>query len=133
MPKLALLPLALSLVTLALLAPTEALAKRSPPVKVAPLKAGEIEYRVNHDQMGCVEAWDVAHQEMLWRRQIYVVRFLPDLERDVQDIYIRSIELRDGHLIVKNERGSEYQLSLDSLAVKVVKGALVEATRVEGK
>ena len=111
---------------LAALSASFAFAKRSPPAEVAPVKAGDVTYRVEHDQMGCVEAWDTAQNEMLWRRQIYVVKYVAGLERDVQDVFITSIELKDKTLTVTNERESVYELDLRSLEVKVVKGSLVE-------
>jgi hypothetical protein len=93
---------------------------------VKPVQSGEIEFRAPHSQAGYIEAWDVKRDELIWRRQIYVVKYTVGLERDVQDVFIKSIELKDHTLFVKNERKSEYQLDLDSLDVKVVKGALVE-------
>ena len=50
-------------------------AKRAAPAKVPPIKVGQIEYRAPTSQMGCVEAWDTKSNEMIWRRQIYVVKY----------------------------------------------------------
>lgn len=121
----------ISLLALALLVvlPTFAWAKRSPPEKVAPVKAAGVEYRVNHDQMGCVEAWDTASQQLVWRKQIYVVRYDVDLERDVQDVFITSVSVKGEKLLIKNERGSEYELDLAKLQVAVVKGKLIESVK----
>lgn len=102
------------------------LAKRSAPDEVAPIESGNIEYRAPHGQMGCVEAWDIKRNELIWRRQIHVVKYTVGVERDVQDVFITTIALRDGILVVKNERGSEYELDVESLQVKVLKGSLVE-------
>jgi hypothetical protein len=101
-------------------------AKRGAPKPVAAVKAEGIEYRVPHEHMGCVEAWDTEHNELLWRRQIYVVKFTPGLERDVQDVFIVSVEVTDEGLRVKNERQSEYALDLKTLAITTKSGALVE-------
>lgn len=101
-------------------------AKRAAPAKVTPVAAGKIEYRAPANQMGCVEAWDMASKEMIWRRQVYVVKYQVDLERDVQDVFITVLAVKDKSLIVSNERKSEYELDLDTLQVKVLKGALVE-------
>jgi len=120
------LRIAIPVLILSLLPATFAFAKRIPPKEVAPVKSGDIEYRVDHGHMGCVEAWDVKHNELIWRRQIYVVKYTIGLERDVQDVFIQSIKLKDSTLIVKNERDSEYQLDLHSLQVTVLKGSLVE-------
>ena len=66
---------------------------------------------------------------MLWIRQIYVVKYDPDLEGDVQDVYIKKIKVKGNSLIITNERKSEYQLNLKTLHVKVLKGSLVEETK----
>lgn len=121
MHRIAALTLAFSL-----LLASVALAKRSPPEPVAPLKAGTVEYRVDHSKMATIEAWDLTHKTLLWRKQIYVVKYQPELEKDVQDVYITTIQLKDKALLIANERKSEYSLDLDSLEVKVVKGAAVE-------
>ena len=113
-------------VTLAALSMSAVLAKRLPPEEVAPIRSGDIEYRAPHDQMGCIEAWNTEPERLLWRRQIYVVRYALDLEPDVQDVFVTTIGLRGATLTVKNERDSEYELSLESLEVKVLKGSSVE-------
>jgi hypothetical protein len=124
MKKIAILMFALSL-----LVTSVAFAKRSPPENVPPVRSGDVEFRVPHGQMGCLEAWNIKQNELLWRRQIYVVKYTVGLERDVQDVFIKSLELKDNSLLVKNERNSEYQLDLETLDVKVIKGALVESRK----
>lgn len=124
MPRIMLILLALTFFTTSV-----ALAKRSPPAEVAPVKAAAIEYRVSHKDMGCVEAWDAKQNELIWRRQVYAVKYNVDLERDVQDVFITSIEVKGDTLLVKNERQSQYKLDLNSLEVTVVKGALVEGKK----
>ena len=114
------------IVALSVLSASVAFAKRSAPEIIKPIRSGEIEFRVPHSQAGYIEAWDVKRDELIWRRQIYVVKYTVGLERDVQEVFIQSAELKDNTLVVKNERKSEYQLNLDSLEVKVVEGALVE-------
>lgn len=104
-------------------------AKRGAPAKVPSLQTEAIEYRVSHQQMGCVQAWDTKHDQLLWQRQIYVVKYLPELERDVQDVFITSIQKEGNQLRILNERKSEYLLDLETLQVKVVKGTLIESTK----
>lgn len=101
-------------------------AKRKAPEKVDPVIQNGTEYRAAKGHMGHVEAWDTKSKQMIWRRQIYVVKYTVGLERDVQDVFIKTIELKGNILIVKNERKSEYELNLESLEVKVVKGSLIE-------
>ena len=81
--------------------------------------------------MGCIEARKVGSGELLWRRQIYVVKYDPDLEGDVQDVYIKNIKVKLNSLIITNERKSEYQLNLKTLQVKVLGGSLVEETKFD--
>jgi hypothetical protein len=114
------------LAVLAVLSDSTVHAKRAAPSKVPPVTVGKIEYRAPTSQMGCVEAWDTGSDEMIWRRQIYVVKYTVGLERDVQDVFITALGLKDKTLVVSNERKSEYELDLDTLQVKVLKGGLVE-------
>jgi hypothetical protein len=113
-------------IALAVLSVSAALAKRPVPDEIIPIKSGDIEYRTPHGQMGCVEAWDTKRSELIWRRQVYVVKYTIGLERDVQDVFITVIELKDEILVVKNERKSEYEVDIESLQVKMLKGSLVE-------
>ncbi len=102
-------------------------AKRLAPSSVPAIAAGGIEYRVPHKEMGCIEAWDVKRKGMIWRRQIYVVKYHLDLERDVQDVFIKTIKRKKNTLVIENERESRYQLDLKTLEIKVLKGSLIES------
>ena len=119
-------------IILVMLGISESEAKRSVPSKVMPVQVGSIEYSAPHgklqNQMGCIEARNVGSGELLWRRQVYVVKYDPDLEGDVQDVYIKNIKIKGDSLMITNERKSEYQLNLNTLQVKVLKGSLVEKT-----
>ena len=109
-------------------------AKRGAPAEVLPLTEGNIEYSAphrnhTHKQMGFIEARDLKSGKLIWSRQIYIVKYDPDLVGDVQDVFIKSITVESNNLIITNERNSKYQLDLDSLEVKVIKGSLVEETK----
>ena len=120
-------------ILLLILCITESVAKRAVPSKVTPVQVGSIEYSAPHgklqNQMGCIEARKVGNGELLWIRQVYVVKYDPDLEGDVQDVYIKSFKVKGNSLIIINERKSEYQLNLKTLHIKVLKGSLVEETK----
>ena len=79
--------------------------------------------------MGFIEASVPKSGELIWSRQIYTVKYDPDLEGDVQDVFIKSITVQGNHLIITNERNSKYQLNLHSLEVIILKGSLVEETK----
>jgi len=108
-----------------------AFADRMAPKDVAPLTQGEVKYCAPHDHMGCVEARDVATGHLIWRRQVYVVRYVPGWETDVQDCFITKIEAKGGKLLVSNEKTYLYELDPVSLEVKVLKGQLVVGEKRE--
>ena len=123
-----------SLIPSLLLATLLAEAKRGAPMEVLPVKVGNIEYSAphrngTHKQMGFIEARDLKSGKLIWSRQIYAVKYDPDLEGDVQDVFIKSITVEGNNLIITNERNSKYQLDLNSLKVKVMQGSLVEETK----
>lgn len=122
------------LISSLLLATLLAEAKRGAPAEVLPVTVGNIEYSAphrngTHRKMGLLEARDLKSGKLIWSRQIYAVKYDPDLEGDVQDVFIKSITAEGNHLIINNERNSKYQLDLNSLEVKVIKGSLVEETK----
>ena len=122
------------LISSLLLATLLAEAKRGAPAEVLPVTVGNIKYSAphrngTHKQMGFIEARDLKSGKLIWSRQIYAVKYDPDLEGDVQDVFIKSITVEGNHLIITNERNSKYQLDLNSLEVKVIKGSLVEETK----
>ena len=122
------------LISSLLLATLLAEAKRGAPAEVLPVTVGNIEYSAphrngTHRKMGLLEARDLKSGKLIWSRQIYAVKYDPDLEGDVQDVFIKSITAEGNHLIITNERNSKYQLDLNSLEVKVIKGSLVEETK----
>ena len=97
-------------------------AKRSAPPKVDSLIYKGIRYSAPSDLMGCIRADDIKTNSMLWFKQIYIVKYLPKLERDVQCIFINKIEIKDDSLIISNEAGYSYKLNLKSLMVEVLQG-----------
>ena len=65
--------------------------KRAAPAGVVSVVHEGVEYHAPREQMGCVEARDVQSKQLIWRRQIYVVRYELDLERDVLGKLRRSV------------------------------------------
>jgi len=126
-PKNLLRPVPLLLVVLAL--SVSSFAKRVAPPKVTPITVGDITYSAPTENMGYVEARNAKTGDLLWARQIYVVVKHPDLEEDVQDVFISKLERNGDTLVITNEVGSEFNLDLASLEVKTIKGSV----RVEQK
>src|SRR4051812_43764312 len=105
----------LCLIALVGVRPAEA--KRSAPTDVAPVVVGQVEYSAPHDAMGFVVATDIKTHRELWRKEIYRVTIDPKLERDVQDVFIKSLVLEHGKLTITNERGKRYALDLSASSV----------------
>jgi hypothetical protein len=103
-------------------------AKRAAPQDVAPVVARGIRYEVPHfgalhgeaQNGGYVRAWDVKSKKMLWDRAVYSVRYDPQREKDVQDVFITEIRVRGGRLLVKNERSEEFEMDLASGRVRAL-------------
>jgi curli biogenesis system outer membrane secretion channel CsgG len=107
-------------------------AKRVAPKDVTPVTKDGVTYTAPHDPMGCVVAKN-AKGDTIWFRQVYVVKFNPDLEKDVQDCFITELKVDGGKLTVTNEAGGQFDVDLDSLAVKVLKGSGVIDRTLKGK
>lgn len=103
-------------------------AKRTAPVDVTPVKCGDIQFSAPHSRMGCVEARDLKTGHTWWR-QIYVIAMKPDLEEDVQHVFINALEVTEGKLVIRNEAGGEFRLDPQTMAVEVLKGSLIIRTR----
>ena len=92
-------------------------AKRAAPAVVAPVLARGLEFSAPHDAMGFVVATGISSGKEMWRVRIYEVRVNPELERDVQDVFITSLAVKDGTLLIANERGEKFALDLQTRKV----------------
>src|SRR5437879_5909606 len=89
-------------------------AKRAAPAEVEAVTLDGVEYRVpaGVDQQGYIDAYDVKSSRRLWSRQVYVAIKDPELEGDVQDVFITATKLDGRALQITNEKGFEYHLDL---------------------
>jgi len=94
-----------------------AVAKRAAPRPVAPVVADGVRYSAPPEAMGFVIAATADTGKELWRVRIYEIHVDPNLERNVQDVFITSLELKDGTLIITNERGEKFALDLKTRKV----------------
>ena len=106
-------------VAVALLLPSLALAKRVTPAKVEPVVYLGVRYIAPNDdgRRAYIEAWDVQTNKKLWDLTIFTNRIDPTLEEDVQWVFIKALNIRDGALIVTSERDKVYQVDLKTKAV----------------
>jgi hypothetical protein len=62
---------------------------------------------------GMVDVFDAKTGEKLGELgPAYVTTYVKDLEQDVQWIFIKSLEVKNGKLLVKDTRGREHMLNL---------------------
>ena len=102
------------ILSLTLLLAQLASAKRLPPVKVDPVVYEGIRYVAPTDdgRRGYIEAWDAGTNKKLWERTLFTNRIDPNLEEDVQWVFIKALNILDGRLIATSERGETYQVDL---------------------
>jgi len=53
--------------------------------------------------------------------QIYEEKYNLNLERDVQDLFITSMTIEDGRLLVTNERDETFEVNLKTKHIRKVK------------
>ena len=87
-------------------------AKRIAPVSVEPIVYEGTRYVAPNDQgrRGYIQAWDVATNKKLWELTIFTNRIDPNLEEDVQWVFINALRVQDGRVLVTSERGNIYQV-----------------------
>ena len=104
-----------------------ALAKRTAPKPVPPLRKDGIEYSAPVERMGFVVATWVQTKREIWGRQVYVIKheYQHGLEQDVQTCFINGLHWAGAKLIVTNERDGEFELDPEALTVTVRQGSLV--------
>ena len=106
-------------VAVALLGPSLAFAKRVAPAKVEPVIHQGVRYTAPNDdgRRAYIEAWDVQTNKKLWDLTIFTNRIDPTLEGDVQWIFIKALNIRDGALMVTSERDKIYRVDLKTKTV----------------
>ena len=86
-------------------------AKRIAPVKVDPVVYEGIRYLAPNDdgRRGYIEAWNVGTNKKLWELTLFTNRIDPNLEEDVQWVFIKAFNIQHRRLMVTSESGKIYQ------------------------
>jgi len=94
-------------------------AKRIAPVKVDAVIYEGIRYVAPNDdgRRGYIEAWNVGTNKKLWELTIFTNHIDPNLEEDVQWVFIKALKIQDGRLMVTSERGKTYQVDVKTKAI----------------
>jgi outer membrane protein assembly factor BamB len=115
---------------LATLATLAAGAKTLAPKEVAPVTKDGTVYSAPSDQMGCVVATNEQTGKVSWFRQVYVVKYQVKVETDIQDCFITDLKVEGRKCLVTNAEGGQFEINLNDLSVKVIKGrALIDRTK----
>jgi hypothetical protein len=91
-------------------------AKRSAPTEVPPVVSANVRYEVPHVKNpcgqagGCLVAYDNTSSALLWSVEVYCTHYDSNIERDVQDVFITSLSLENGQLLVANEKGQHFAI-----------------------
>ena len=103
----------------ALLLPGLAFAKRVAPAAVAPVIQEGVRYTAPNDDGGraYIEAWNVQTGRKLWDLTVFTNRIDPKLEADVQWVFIKSMTIQDGRLVITSEKGTVYRIDLTARKV----------------
>ena len=95
---------------------TNAIAKRAAPADVPPVTIGNVRYETPHftnpcDQNGgCVVAYDNTTNGVLWSVKVYCTHYDTSLETDVQDVFITSLAIENGRILVTDEKGRHFTI-----------------------
>jgi hypothetical protein len=98
------------------LSASTAFGKRVPPPPVAPVVSEGVRYEAPPfsnpcgQNGGCVVAFDDATGAQLWSLKVYCTQYNPNLESDVQDVFITSIVVNERQLAVTDEKGRHFSI-----------------------
>jgi hypothetical protein len=97
-------------------------AKRTTPSDVQPIQFQDVEYRVikfphedgTTQNGGYVEARRISDGKKLWGHLIYKTQYTHDLEKDVQEVFIKSMHLGETkeYLVITNENNETFHVYL---------------------
>ena len=116
------LSITLSLMLTAMIA-SEAWAKRAGPKPVAPVVHNGVKYVAPNEsgRQGKVEARNEETGEKLWDVVVYTVKIDPNLEEDIQWVFITGLAVRGNALLVTNEKNEHFTVDLKTKKVEKVK------------
>jgi hypothetical protein len=110
-----------SLVILSLLIPVLVNAKRTPPKPVAPVSGEGVTYNSSGDGFEeFVVATKTDSGEELWKAKIFTIQVKPELEKDIQAVYITKLKLAGSNLYVRDESARCFQVNVKTEVVEAV-------------
>ena len=96
------------------------LSKRLEPKKVNSVLHNGKEYSINHSKIGTILVRDKeSKKEKIVT--VYTIDYDPNLEKDVQDVFIKSIKIYNNYLLIQNESDSIYKMDLETNEIMKIK------------
>jgi hypothetical protein len=98
----------------------QAWAKRAAPKPVAPVVHEGVKYAAPNEngREGKIEARDEKTGKKLWDAVIYTIKIDPNLEEDVQWVFIAKLAIQKNALAVTDEKNEKYLLDLKTKKVE---------------
>lgn len=99
------------------------LSKRSAPQDVPPVIQDGIRYEATHfdnpcgQNGGCVAAFDAQTGTQLWSLRLYSPRYDQGVERDVQEVFVKSLRIDGGRLVATTEDNTSFVIDPAARAV----------------
>jgi hypothetical protein len=98
---------------------TFAVAKRLPPKAVAPVVGDHVQYSAEGDgRKQYVVASDLSTGKELWKLEVFHTDFDPQLEQDVQWVFITKLKLKKDSLFTLDEKSRCYSIELKTRHVE---------------
>jgi hypothetical protein len=94
-------------------------AKRIAPKKVESISYKNIEYSVNHSDIGSILIID-KNSNTTRNIKIYNIEYDKDLEKDVQDIFIKNLKISNNYLLITNESNKVFRMDLSTYQITQV-------------
>lgn len=108
------------------------MAKRAAPLEVPPVAIDGVQYIAHYEISvksggeATIEARDSSSGKSLWQVPVYRITYELLKETDVQDVYISSITVNHGKIVIKNERDDVYTLDPMTRAVTTMPASAKE-------
>lgn len=88
----------------------EIFARRVAPQQAEPIHYNGVIYSSRYDHGGIIEARDKNTKKLLWKKQIYFVKYHKHVEKDIQEIFITKIIPMKRYILIMNEKNETYKL-----------------------
>jgi hypothetical protein len=110
----------------------KAQAERNPPKPVSPLVHEGVKYvaPLDNPREGRIEARDEKTGKKLWDVVVFTVEIKPNMEEDVQWVFVTTLAVRDNKLLVTDEKNRQYTVDLKTKKVEGVRG---EKAKIDAK